>query len=103
MEVSPHLIKVTVSSSSVRKRRGEEIEADVRRAIAERKRACMTWKRSLLGKQYIQSDVLAPPPLPSSPVKYQKAASPLNSLPFFRGKGYHGNVKLLNSEREPPV
>ena len=46
------------TSSSVRKRRGEEIEADVRRAIAERKRACM-WKRSLLGKQYIQSDVLA--------------------------------------------
>ena len=35
------------TSSSVRKRRGEEIEADVRRAIAERKRACM-WKGSYL-------------------------------------------------------
>ena len=52
------------TSSSVRKRRGEEIEADVRRAIAERKRACM-WKGSLLRKQYIQNDVLAAPTLPS--------------------------------------
>ena len=45
------------TSSSVRKRRGEEIEADVRRAIVERKRACM-WKGSPLRKQY-----MLPPPL----------------------------------------
>ena len=34
--------KIDFTSSSVRKRSGEEIEADVKRAIAERKSA---WKR----------------------------------------------------------